>query len=100
MVKDLNDLIFHSVPGGEDLVRWFGQVPSFHDAEILSLHLCRKGPSALRLHGWIWTGKVADDGHGLLDKHAVVTFTLAGVMDLQLEPFSLDPNHGACPTRA
>lgn len=88
MVKDLNELVYHAVPGGKELVEWLGQVPTFHDAEILSLHLCRNGQSILRLHGWIWTGNVADDGRGLLDKHAVVTLTLENVMDLQLDGFS------------
>lgn len=79
--------IYHTVQGGSDLLTWFGQVPSFHDAEILSLHLCRKGQSILRLHGWIM-GKVGDDGYLVLDRHAVVTFMLEGVMDLQLDGFS------------
>jgi len=81
--------IYDAVPGGADLVRWFGQVPTFHDAEILSLHLRRKGPSVLRLHGWISTGAVGLDGHIVLDRHAIVTFTLTHVMDLQLDGFSI-----------
>ena len=67
-------------------MRWFGQVPSFHDAEILSLHLHRKGPSVLRLHGWINTGEVGQSGYFVLDRHAVVTFTLSEVMDLPRSP--------------
>jgi hypothetical protein len=81
--------IYEAVPGGADLVRWFGQVPSFHDAEILGLHLRRKGPSVLRLHGWINTGEVGRDGYFILDRHAIVSFTLSGVMDLQLVGFSI-----------
>lgn len=79
--------IYHTVPGGSDLLAWFGQVPSFHDAEILSLYLCRRGQSTLRVHGWIM-GKVGDDGYLVLDRHAVVTFMIEGVMDLQLDGFS------------
>jgi hypothetical protein len=81
--------IYEEVSGGADLVRWFGQVPSFHDAEILGLHLHRKGPSVLRLHGWINTGEVGQSGYFVLDRHAVVTFTLSEVMDLQLDNFSI-----------
>jgi hypothetical protein len=80
--------IYDVVAGGADLVRWFGQVPSFHDAEILSLLFRRKGQSHLRLHSWTVTGEVRD-GHYVLDRHAVVTFTLNEVMDLQLDGFSL-----------
>jgi hypothetical protein len=81
--------IYDTVSGGADLVRWFGRVPTFHDAEILSLRLHRKGQSVLRLHGWINTGEVGQDGYFVLDRHAVVTFTLSGVMDLQLDGFSI-----------
>jgi hypothetical protein len=81
--------IYDAVPGGADLVRWFGQVPTFHDAEILSLRLSRKGQSVLRLHGWISTGAVGLDGYIVLDRHAIVTFTLTDVMDLQLDGFSI-----------
>jgi hypothetical protein len=81
--------IYDAVPGGVELVRWFGHVPSFHDAEILSLHLRRKGQSVLRLHGWTNTGTVGQDGHYVLDRHAIVTFTLNEVMDLQLDGFSI-----------
>lgn len=82
-------MIYDDVPGGADVVRWFGQEPTFHDAEILSLLLCRKGQSVLRLHGWINTGAVGQDGYFVLDRHAIVTFTLSGVMDLQLVGFSI-----------
>lgn len=80
--------IYDATPDGPDLVRWFGQIPTFHDAEILSLHLCRRTQSVLRLHGWITTGVVAPSGYYVLDRHAIVTFTLIEIMDLQLEGFS------------
>jgi hypothetical protein len=81
--------IYDAVSGGADLVRWFGHVPSFHDAEILSLHLRRKAQSVLRLHGWTNTGTVGQDDYYVLDRHAIVTFTLNEVMDLQLDSFSI-----------
>jgi hypothetical protein len=84
-----NSAIYDAVQGGTELVRWFGRVPTFHDAEILSLHLRRKGQSALRLHGWIGTGVVGQDGYHVLDRHAIVTFTLTEIMDLQLDGFSI-----------
>lgn len=88
MTNDQQASTYHSVPGGSDLLDWFGQVPRFHDAEILSLYLRRRGHGALRLHCWLTTNKVGQDGYLALDKHAIVTFTLEGVMDLQLDGFS------------
>jgi hypothetical protein len=81
--------IYDAVPGGAELVRWFGKVPTFHDAEVLSLHLRRDGQSVLRLHGWVSAGAVGENGYYVLDQHAIVTFTLTGVMDLQLDCFSV-----------
>ncbi len=80
--------IYAEVPGGPELVRYFGQVPSFHDGEILGLHLDRDGPSALHIHSWITTDRVGLDGSMVLERHAIVTFTLRGVMDLHLDGFS------------
>jgi Immunity protein 50 len=88
MVINTEASIYDAVSGGADLVRWFCQVPSFHDAEILSLELRRKGRTVLRLHGWISTGEVGPDRYFVRDRHAIVTFTISGVMDLQLDGFS------------
>ena len=80
--------IYLEVPGGPELLRWFGQIPNFHDAEILGLNLRRSGQSTLILHGWVMTNEVGRDGFIVLDKHAVVTFTMEDIMDLQLDGFS------------
>lgn len=79
-------MIYEDVPGGRELLEWFGEEPSFHDAEILSLRLNRAGQSTLKIHGWIMT--LGAGGDLILHRHAVVTFTLEGIMDLQLDGFS------------
>jgi hypothetical protein len=89
MMVDLSTSIYDTVPGGADLVRWFGQVPTFHDAEILDLNLRRRGQSILRVHGWIGTSLMGNDGYLEPDKHAIVTFAIEDVMDLQLDGFSV-----------
>jgi hypothetical protein len=88
MASDQDAAIYHEVQGGAELLSWFGRVPSFHDAEILSLHLRRKGQSVLRVHGWINTGEVGADGFYVLDRDAIVTFLFDEIMDLQLDGFS------------
>ena len=82
------DMIYADVPGGDELLAWFGEVPTFHDAEIISLSLSRTGASELNIHGWIMTDGVDPNGYIVLDKHAVVTFSFEGIMDLQLDGFS------------
>lgn len=80
--------IYHEVPGGPELLRWFGEVPSFHDAEIISLDLRRWGQSTLRVHGFV-ANYQAKLGSGLVfDKHAIITFAIEDIMDLQLDGFS------------
>ncbi|MBO0140690.1 hypothetical protein JZX87_05850 [Agrobacterium sp. Ap1] len=81
-------MIYEDVAGGKELLAWFGELPTFHDAEIISLSLNRSGASELKIHGWIMTDAVDPDGFIKLDKHAIVTFTLEGMMDLQLDGFS------------
>jgi hypothetical protein len=75
-------------PGADKVIQWFGQWPSFHDAEILELHLARAGRSWLKIHTWNMTDQVDESGHYRLEKHAVVTFTLEEVTGLQVDGFS------------
>jgi hypothetical protein len=80
--------VLSEVPGGAALQAWFGRMPSFHDAEILELHLDRAGPSSLRVHTWDMRAETTDDGHFVLDKHVVVTFLLEEIVSLELSDFS------------
>ena len=76
------------IPGADDVVAWFGDWPSFHDAEILELHLNRSGKSWISLHAWRTTGDKDAKGFYVQDKHAIVTFDLEKVQDLDLADFS------------
>lgn len=80
--------IYTDIPGGAELVKWFGRVPMFHDAEILNFDLQRSGASNLRVHYWNVRNEVDERGYFVRDKHAVVTFVLEEILDLQLEGFS------------
>lgn len=81
-------MIYEKISGGAELLAWFGEEPRFHDAEIISLALNRTGKSELKVHGWTTTGKIGPGGYLILDKHAVVTFSLEGIIDLKLDGFS------------
>lgn len=78
--------VYESIHGGSDLLKWFGKVPSFHDAEIISLTLDHAGPSRLVLHGWVMMK--GPDGYLVLEKSAIVTFVLEEIADLQLQGFT------------
>ena len=60
------------VHGAAELVARFGSWPSFHDAEVRSVHLNREGPSRIRV----------------ATKQVVVTFVLGGVSELALNGFN------------
>ncbi|MVA23772.1 Imm50 family immunity protein [Agrobacterium vitis] len=77
-------MIYADVPGGRELLAWFGEMPKFHDAEVLSLSLSRTGASELKIHSWAAESGGEQNGY----KHAIVTFSLEGIMDLQLNGFS------------
>jgi hypothetical protein len=65
---------FPNIPGADKLVQWFQGQPSFHDAEVMELHLDRARTS------WLLIMTVY--------KPAVVRFTLEDVVDLELADFS------------
>ena len=76
------------IHGASELHDWFGYWPSFHDAEIISLHLNRRGSSSLRVHTWETTKEVDEKGYYVLAKHVVVEFILETVSGLSLNGFN------------
>jgi len=82
------DSLLSQIPGGLELIAWYGREPSFHDAEIISLSLNKCAVSQLSLHSWMMTSEVDTQGYYVLDKHAVVTFHLEDIVELQLDGFS------------
>lgn len=72
------------IPGAEDVVKWFGAWPSFHDAEVLSVYLERGGRSRIRLHAWNTRSETDAEGRFIRHQEAVVAFELAGIKDLDL----------------
>lgn len=76
------------IEGAAELEEWFGYWPSFHDAEIVSLHLNRTGSSSLRVHTWEMTKEIDDKGYYKLAKHVVVEFVFEVVCGLSLSGFN------------
>jgi|ERR1022692_2586339 hypothetical protein len=65
---------FPDIPGADKLLQWFAGNPSFHDGEVLELHLDRSRTSWIRIM--------------TACKPAIVTFTLKDITDLELFDFS------------
>lgn len=73
-----------TIPGGSEVVAWFGGWPEFGDAEVLEVRLVRRGPSLLRISAMAGEG----ENYGAPFKHAVFDFTLRDMIDVNLEGFS------------
>jgi hypothetical protein len=82
--------VLGEIPGGTDLLAWFdGDLPSFHDAEVLSLELDRKDATCrIRVHTWAMTREVDEGGYYRNVNNVLVTFELGGVTELKLEDFN------------
>jgi len=77
-----------AVEGAKDLRDWFGYWPTFHDAEVIRLHLNRSDASTLALHTWETTKEVDEKGFYVLTKHVVVEFVMTEVVGLSLNGFN------------
>jgi hypothetical protein len=84
-----SETVLREIPGGVDLLDWFGRVPDFHDANVLDLNLASKGPSSIRIHTWEITDETDAQGYFVLDKHVVVTISLDEVSYVALNGFDL-----------
>lgn len=80
---------FAAVPGGAELLAWFGYVPIFHDAEIISLHLNRSGISTLKVHTWDWVQEGGTNTAPRSIKNVIVAFALEDIAALELRDFSI-----------
>jgi Immunity protein 50 len=78
------------IPGGPKLLQWFaGRMPSFHDAEVLSLTLDRGTASAiLRVHAFEMTSEVDARGYFNCTRHVVVVFKLTCIGMMELDGFN------------
>lgn len=72
------------IPGAESVAAWFGEWPSFHDAEILVLHIARDDPSYIRIRARMTTGE-AVEGDVKQRREGIVVFSLTRITRLQLE---------------
>lgn len=75
-----------NIPGADLIVTWFGEWPSFHDAEIMSLHIDREHrSSSLRIRTWTPSGRTDADGRVSRERDAVVVFEFSGISSLRID---------------
>jgi immunity protein 50 of polymorphic toxin system len=76
----------------EMLTAIFGRFPSFHDAEIVSIHLERNGEGApfleAKIHVFGATNKVDATGSYILGNHTLVTFRFTQIVMVEINEFN------------
>jgi len=76
----------------EALTRIFGEWPSFHDAEIVSLLLARGGEEApsltAKIHLWQMTSAVDPKGYFVCKNHTLATLRFGRIVLEQLDGFN------------
>lgn len=73
--------ILKELPGGPELLDWFGGDPNFGDSEVIGLSLDRLGPSWLRM-------AMCKLDQNSMWQTIVVTLTLKDQIDVSIEGFS------------
>lgn len=86
----MNVDLLNSVPGGPELLAWFGgHAHHFHDSEVISVAFDREGPTCLlKVHGFRMTKAVDPRGYFICEDHVVVTFRIDEITAMQLDDFS------------
>jgi hypothetical protein len=98
-MTDAEQAIERFIEGSEKLTQVFGYGPTFHDAEVLDVHLWRGDvkPDAkqyvfpvltVKLHVWELTSEVNPYGYLVLRHHTLATLRFHDVLDFRMEGFN------------
>lgn len=79
---------WEAIEGAREFVKWFGHWPSFHDAEVIHVHLDRSGTSSLLVSTCELTSELLPNGLYGSRKNVDVEFVLSEVQDLELAEFN------------
>jgi hypothetical protein len=75
-----------TIPGAESVVDWFGKWPSFHDAEIMTLHIDReRKPSSMRIRVFTLSDRTDSSGRFIRERDALVVFEFTGIRSMRIE---------------
>jgi hypothetical protein len=86
-----------SISGSTKVIDAFGYFPTFHDGEIIEIHLNRNTTPkedyatvsiTFVLHGWEMTSETTPSGHYRLTKHHLITFQFDHVDAVDLRYFN------------
>lgn len=73
--------------GGSALIEWFGGIPSFHDATLLTLELSQAGQGLLRARTFKIGSDTDAEGYFIQTKTVLVTFSIFNLLEVELFEF-------------
>ena len=77
------------VKGAEDLERFFGGWPRFHDAEVIRMALDRAGPTlTFELDAFVTSDQTDERGYYKVERRAIVTWRAHEVSCLEIDDFN------------
>jgi hypothetical protein len=80
------------VIASDKVISHYGEWPEFHDMEVVSLLLDRRGPigpsAEFTIFAWSYTGRLAPEGHYEQQMHALIRFRCEYVTASNLEGFN------------
>jgi hypothetical protein len=76
---------WEQIEGAQAFVDWFGRWPSFHDAEVVHLHLNTQGPSSLLIYTSEMLTETDEKGYFKSAKHVNVEFLLFELEKVEIE---------------
>lgn len=79
-----DEVLFASLPGGQEVIDWFGFCPSFHDGTLERLELSA-GSAILTVRSHRMGGTTDGSGLYVLDRKASVSLTMRGVTGVKLQ---------------
>ena len=74
-----------NIPGAQSIVDWFGEWPSFHDAEIVAVHILRQQESSIVIRTFTTSDRTDDSGHFIRERDALVIFEFKEIRHLGIE---------------
>lgn len=77
------DELFGRLPGGQQVLDWFGFVPTFHDASLRRIEITSKSV-VIEIEAFRMTSEVDAKGYFVLDRHALVTLRCSSVTGISL----------------
>lgn len=82
-----HEAAFRSLPGAENIVAWYGDVPGFHDADLVYIHLLVGSSSSMGVKFWRLKPTLRNERVLEPVDQRIVVFTCDEVVDLELANF-------------